>query len=256
MSDRVIERILRDLEKRGNVLEAQAIRAVVRLYGSLDLAGLIALLRAATEEDSPLARARYMDRLMEAWDVAAGILGEAPDDLAQAVRGAVQSGITGTAEMFAASQVVTDAFTVPATLQLRYMQHAEARMREFWGGEPPQLRKEVQAAIRDGLERGQGIDQITRRIRDRASVSRSRATLIARNEVGNAAGFAMRESQKEAGCTHYIWRSASDDRVRPEHKARNGKVFAWNKPPADGHPGEPINCRCVALALPPGQTTA
>ncbi|BDP42912.1 hypothetical protein DAETH_28810 [Deinococcus aetherius] len=252
----VVERILRELERRGNRLEAEALRAVTRLYGQLDLASLIALLRAATEEDSPLARVRYMDRLMEAWDIGAEILGEAPDNLAAAVRSAVQSGITGTAEMFAASQVVTDAFTVPATLQLRYMEHAEARMLEFWGGEPPRLRREVQAAIRDGLERGQGLDQIARRIRERTSVSRSRATLIARNEVGNAAGFAMRESQKEAGCTHYVWRTASDSRVRPEHKARNGKVFAWDRPPSDGHPGEPFNCRCVALALPPGQTEA
>lgn len=251
MSGPVVERIIRDLEKRGNELEGQALRAVTRLYGNLDLAQMISLLRAATEEDSPLARARYMERLMETWDAAAEILGEAPDDLAQAVRAAVQSGITGTTEMFAASQVVTDAFSVPATLQLRFMDHAEARMLEFWGGEPAKLRREVQSAIRDGLERGQGIDQIAKRIKDRTSVSRSRAALIARNEVGNAAAFAMQESQKEAGCTHYIWRSASDKRVRDEHKERNGKTFAWDKPPSDGHPGQPVNCRCVALAVIP-----
>lgn len=251
----VLARIIRDLEKRGNTLEVEAIRAVTRLYGDLDLAQFVSLVRAATELDSPLARARQMEALMETWNAAAEILGEAPDDLAQAVRSAVQSGVTGTTEMLAASQVVTDAFSVPATLQLRYMDHAEARMLEFWGGESGKLRTEVQAALRDGLERGQGIDQIRKRIQDRVGVSRSRATLIARNEVGNAAAFAMQESQKEAGCTHYIWRSASDSRVRPEHKARDRKVFAWDDPPPDGHPGQPVQCRCVALALPPGQTS-
>lgn len=251
MSTATVERIIADLEKRGDRLEAQAIRAVLAQYGDLNLAQLISVLRAATELDSPLARARQMDDLMQVWDQVAAGLTDPPDALAQAVRGAVQSGITGTTEMFAAAQVVTDAFTVPATLQLRFMDHAEARMMEFWAGEPPRLRQEVQAAIRDGLERGQGIDQIGKRIKDRLGVSRSRAALIARNEVGNAAAFAMRESQKEAGCTEYIWRSASDDRVRPAHKTRNGKTFSWDDPPADGHPGEPVNCRCTALAVIP-----
>lgn len=249
MSNPVVERILRGLEQRGNRLEAQALRGVLAAYKDLNLAELIALLRAASETDSPLARARYMDDLMRSWDAAAAGLSQPPETLAQAVRGAVQSGVTGTVEMFAASQVVTDAFTVPATLQLRFMDHAEARMLEFWGAEPPRLRQEVQAAIRDGLERGQSLDQIGKRIKDRAGVSRSRAALIARNEVSTAAGFAMRESQKEAGVTEYIWRSASDSRVRPTHQARNGKRFSWDAPPADGHPGEPINCRCVALAV-------
>lgn len=251
MTDPVLAQIVRDLERRGDKLEAQAVQAILRQYADLNLAQLVALLRSATELDSPLARVRYMDDLMRAFDAAAAGLAEPPESLAQAVRSAVQSGVTGTTEMFAASQVVTDAFTVPTTLQLRYMDHAEARMLEFWGGEPPRFRREIQSAIRDGLERGQSLDQITKRIKDRAGVSRSRAALLARNEVGNAAGFAMRESQKEAGCTHYIWRSASDDRVRPEHKARNGKQFAWDDPPSDGHPGEPINCRCVALAVIP-----
>lgn len=251
MTDAVVQRILRDIERRGSKLEAQAVQAVIRQYDRLNLAQLIALLRAATEKDSPLARVKYLDDLMDAFDKAAASLAEPPDTLAQAVREAVESGIKGTGEMFAASQVVTDAFTVPATLQLRYMEYAEARMLEFWGGEPPKFRREIQSAIRDGLERGQSLDQIANRIRDRTGASRSRAALTARNEVGNAAGFAMRESQKEAGCTHYVWLSASDDRVRPEHKARNGKTFAWDNPPSDGNPGEPINCRCVALAVIP-----
>ncbi|WP_288481985.1 minor capsid protein [uncultured Deinococcus sp.] len=251
MTHPVLERIVRDLERRGDKLEAQAIQAVIRAYGDLDLAQLIALLRAATEADTPLARVKYMDDLMDAFDKAAASLAEPPDTLARAVREAVQSGVTGTTEMFAASQVVTDAFTVPATLQLRFREHALARMNDFWAAESPRFRAEVQGAVYDGLERGQNIDQITKRIKDRAGVSRSRATLIARNEVGHAAAFAMRESQKEAGLTEYIWRTASDNRVRKEHKKRDGKTFSWDDPPAGGHPGEDYQCRCVALAVIP-----
>lgn len=47
----------------------------------------------------------------------------------------------------------------------------------------------------------------------------------------------------------YIWRTAGDGDVRPEHAAREGQVFDWSNPPKGGHPGEDYGCRCVAEAL-------
>ncbi|UJW86475.1 phage minor head protein [Devosia sp. SL43] len=44
--------------------------------------------------------------------------------------------------------------------------------------------------------------------------------------------------------THYVWRTAGDNRVRDGHAARNGQIFAWNDPPEHGHPGREPNCRC------------
>ncbi len=44
----------------------------------------------------------------------------------------------------------------------------------------------------------------------------------------------------------YKWRTQKDNRVRKEHMEREGKVFNWDTPPFDGHPGEPYNCRCWA----------
>ncbi|MDO4246223.1 MAG: minor capsid protein [Deinococcus sp.] len=251
MTDAVIDRIIREMGERGDELEARALAVIQYLYEDLKLAELIEVLRAATELDSPLARLGYADQLLSIFDEVAAELGEPPPQLVQAVRQAVEAGITGTAEMFAASQVVTSAFTVPPTLQLEWMDEAERRMREFWGNEPVRFRQEIHDAIVDGLKRGQGIDQMTKRIKDRVGVSRSRASLIARNEVGNAAAYATKKSQEQAGCTEYIWKSASDRRVRPEHAKRNGKRFRWDDPPPDGHPGEPVNCRCVAIAVIP-----
>lgn len=46
--------------------------------------------------------------------------------------------------------------------------------------------------------------------------------------------------------THYIWRTARDERVRSAHAANAGRVFAWGDPPATGHPGEAARCRCWA----------
>jgi SPP1 gp7 family putative phage head morphogenesis protein len=55
-----------------------------------------------------------------------------------------------------------------------------------------------------------------------------------------------RARQTELGVKQYTWRTSLDERVRPEHQEREGEVFSWAKPPKDGHPGQPINCRCTA----------
>lgn len=46
--------------------------------------------------------------------------------------------------------------------------------------------------------------------------------------------------------SHYVWRTARDERVRPAHAANEGRVFAWRDPPPTGHPGEAHQCRCWA----------
>ncbi len=48
---------------------------------------------------------------------------------------------------------------------------------------------------------------------------------------------------------HYIWRTARDGRVRPEHARREGRIFAWDDPPWDGHPGSAPGCRCSSEAV-------
>jgi len=58
---------------------------------------------------------------------------------------------------------------------------------------------------------------------------------------------------------YYIWHTQEDDKVRPSHRANDGKVFAWDDPPPTGNPGEAYGCRCwaepyygdVAKPLPP-----
>lgn len=46
--------------------------------------------------------------------------------------------------------------------------------------------------------------------------------------------------------THYIWHTQEDAKVRPSHSANDERIFAWENPPATGHPGEDYGCRCWA----------
>ena len=55
-----------------------------------------------------------------------------------------------------------------------------------------------------------------------------------------------KENEVEHISTHYIWRTRGDANVRHSHAQNDGLVFAWNKPPATGHPGSDFGCRCWA----------
>lgn len=52
--------------------------------------------------------------------------------------------------------------------------------------------------------------------------------------------------QRGLGIEHYVWLSADDDRVRPGHAQRHGKIFASDEPPEGEQPGQAFNCRCYA----------
>ena len=105
---------------------------------------------------------------------------------------------------------------------------------------------EVEGLVSAGLRRGTRPEQLGKEIAQRFEVSQSRGRLIARDQVGKLHGQLNELRQVELGLTHYFWRTAKDERVRSEHEEREGERFAWDEPPEDGHPGEPISCRCFA----------
>lgn len=73
--------------------------------------------------------------------------------------------------------------------------------------------------------------------------SRKRALLIARDQTNKLSGKLDELRHREAGIEEYRWRTALDDRVRPTHRANEGKIFRWDTPPAStGHPRTEINC--------------
>lgn len=87
-----------------------------------------------------------------------------------------------------------------------------------------------------------------------------RAKTIAVDQTNKMHSMVTQARQSALGIEEYIWRTAKDQRVvgnpsglypvgNPKHGnhfEREGKVFRWDEPPADGHPGWAIRCRCHA----------
>jgi len=90
------------------------------------------------------------------------------------------------------------------------------------------------------------IPLINQDIRKELKKAKNRAKLISLDQIQKLNGQLSQLRQTEIGLSEYRWRTMQDERVRPEHEAREGDVFKWNNPPSGGHPGEAINCRCYA----------
>jgi SPP1 gp7 family putative phage head morphogenesis protein len=113
---------------------------------------------------------------------------------------------------------------------------------------------QLRGRMTDALVRGTSLRDLRRIIIERTDASVSRATLIARDQIGKLNGQLAQYRQSNAGVKEYVWRTMADERVRPTHRSFNGKTYSWKRGSPEGHPGEPIQCRCVADPIFPELT--
>jgi SPP1 gp7 family putative phage head morphogenesis protein len=98
----------------------------------------------------------------------------------------------------------------------------------------------AEAAVRHGSR----AEVIAGELREATGIAGRRGRMIARDQIASLQGQVAQARQTRLGVERYRWRTVGDTRVRTEHAAREGRIFAWDAPPPDGHPGAPINCRC------------
>ena len=92
--------------------------------------------------------------------------------------------------------------------------------------------------------------------------------LLARDQMGKLNGQITESQMQEIGLDLYVWSTSYDDRVRDSHALMEGLLCRWDnasvcsydngktwEPRPSGavdlHPGQDIQCRCVALAFYP-----
>lgn len=105
-----------------------------------------------------------------------------------------------------------------------------------------QVEKLVATSVRAGVR----VEDLASELEDRYDVSRSRAELIARDQVGKFQGQLTELRQTDLGIEKYIRRGVGDARERDSHRELNNLTFSWDDPPEVGHPGEDFQCRCWA----------
>ncbi|ATS92165.1 putative head morphogenesis protein [Sinorhizobium phage HMSP1-Susan] len=110
-------------------------------------------------------------------------------------------------------------------------------------------KRRVENIIFDGIAMRRNQKYITKALAQALGRSQRKARIIARDQTHKLNSLLTRLRNEQLGVDAYIWRTMRDDRVRKAHADREGKVFRWQDPPPDGHPGYPINCRCHSEAV-------
>jgi SPP1 gp7 family putative phage head morphogenesis protein len=118
---------------------------------------------------------------------------------------------------------------------------------------PTRQAASLESGILSAVARGARVEEIASFVDDRFGDMETNAETIARTETGKLYSDLNQYRMRELGVGKYIWATVGDDRVRPSHRDQDGKTFSWDEPPlVDGeeaHPGQQINCRCVALPV-------
>jgi len=104
----------------------------------------------------------------------------------------------------------------------------------------------VEGIVQNGIRAGRSHRKIAKDILKNTDVTKSRARLIARDQVSKLNGQLTENRQISLGVKKYRWHDSDDIRVRKTHQDNDGKTFEWGKPPKTGHPGQDYQCRCWA----------
>ena len=115
---------------------------------------------------------------------------------------------------------------------------------------PNEFLKKVETVVFEGTTQGNRPTSMIKELQKIGDVTENRARLIARDQTSKINSALNQERQRNLGVEEYVWITADDDRVRPNHASKNGKTFRWDNPPKDtGNPGEDIDCRCIAQPI-------
>lgn len=112
---------------------------------------------------------------------------------------------------------------------------------------PQQYLDRVEQAVMAALQAGTLNASLADELLKIEGVTKNRAKLIARDQLGKINSRLSQIRQQSLGITHYFWSTSLDERVRSKHAKWEGDLIAWDNPPIDGHPGQAIQCRCTAI---------
>ena len=118
----------------------------------------------------------------------------------------------------------------------------------------PSMFEDIEATVKAAWRTGARVEVLRMALEERFEVSKSRASLIARDQVLKLNGQVAQSRQTMAGIAAYRWSTSRDERVRDSHRDLDKTVHKWSEPPevAPGrfcHPGMDYQCRCVSIPI-------
>ena len=133
-----------------------------------------------------------------------------------------------------------------------FLRMASARNASLIKGLSDEMVKRTEVAVLDNLIAGNSRETLRKTLVEKLGFSDSRAKLIAQDQMAKLNADLNEYRHKQAGISEYDWTTSRDERVRPRHRALEGKRYRYGEPTgAEGGvgPGKAIRCRCIAKAV-------
>ncbi len=129
---------------------------------------------------------------------------------------------------------------------------------------PSKYFSDIDTLVRNAVNKGELTSSVKEKIKKIQKDGKSKARLIARDQVGKLVGSIEEARQRKLNVKEYIWRTSQDSRVRSfansggysDHKRLEGTIQKWSQAPVTifrgtrsgerNHPMQDINCRCNA----------
>lgn len=113
-----------------------------------------------------------------------------------------------------------------------------------------QMRSEISGSVFRGLTNRSPAAQVGREIRKITGIAKSRADLIAADQLQKLTSSLDQERQTQLGINEFEWQHSGKKHPRPHHLARNHQRFKWNSVVGrTDPPGRAIRCGCKARAV-------
>lgn len=113
-----------------------------------------------------------------------------------------------------------------------------------------QTRGRISDIVFRGLQNRTPTREVAREIAKATGMARRRALNIAMDQTQKLSASLDRQRQLQVGMTKFEWRHSGKVHYRPEHKARNGKTFAWSSEVGrNDPPGQAPFCGCKAKGI-------
>lgn len=138
------------------------------------------------------------------------------------------------------------------TIAKDFTNNLDLYVRNFLDHEIPEMRE----VVAQNAFAGYRADRLAKELGARYGVTKRKAAFLADQETSLLVSKYRQAKAESIGATTYEWSTSHDERVRPDHRLLNGKIFAFTSPPvtnlktgARNNPGEDFRCRCVAMAI-------
>lgn len=110
-------------------------------------------------------------------------------------------------------------------------------------------RERIEYIMADSIVNRRNKKFVTKALAEALGISQRRARRVATDQLHKLNANLVAIRNQELGISKFQWVTRGDEKVRHLHRTYNRKIYRWDKPPSDGLPGWPINCRCSARAV-------